>query len=68
MAALFISIDRMPFLAPTLDNADPLFALVIPPGFYQHHVEVADQDPASGNLQAFGYNVTYITEFLYVTL
>jgi len=29
MAVLLISIDRMPFLAPTLDNADLLFALVI---------------------------------------
>jgi len=29
MAVLFISIDRMPFLVPSLDNADPLFALVI---------------------------------------
>jgi len=41
----------MPFLAPTLDiNADPLFALVIAPGFYLHHVVVVDQDPASGSL------------------
>jgi len=40
----------MPFLAPTLDNTDPLFALAITPGFYLHHVEVADQDPASGYL------------------
>jgi len=29
MAVLFTSIARKPFLAPTLDNADPLFALVI---------------------------------------
>jgi len=29
MAVLNISIDRMPFLAPTLDYADLLFALVI---------------------------------------
>jgi len=29
---------------PTLDNADPLFALVITPGFYLD----PDQDPASG--------------------
>jgi len=28
-----ISIGRMPFLAPTLKNADRLFALVITPGF-----------------------------------
>jgi len=51
LAVLFISIDRMPFLAPTLDNADPLFALVITAGFYLHHVEVADQDQASGNVR-----------------
>jgi len=43
-AVLSIFIDRMPFLEPSLDNADPLFALVITPGFYIHHVEVADQD------------------------
>jgi len=42
MAVLFISIDWMLFLALTLDNADPLFALVIIPGFYLHHVQVAD--------------------------
>jgi len=29
MAVLFICTNRMPFLAPTLDNAAPLFALVI---------------------------------------
>jgi len=28
VADLFISIDRMPLLAPTLDIADPLFNLV----------------------------------------
>jgi len=42
VAVLFISIDRMPFPPPTLDNADPLFALVTTPGFYLHHVDVAD--------------------------
>jgi len=52
LAVLFISIGRMPFLSPTLDNANPLFALVITPGFYLHHVEVADRDPASGSLYA----------------
>jgi len=52
MAVWFISISRMPFLGLTLDNANPLFALVITPGFYLHHVEVADQDSASGSLQA----------------
>jgi len=49
----------MPFLAPSLNNADPLFvlviiplvsALVITPGIYVCHVEVEDQDPASGSL------------------
>jgi len=43
----------MPFRAPTLDNAHPLFTLGIAPGFYLHHVdfvEVADQDQASGSL------------------
>jgi len=39
----------MPFLAPTIDNADPFFALMKTPGFYLHHVDVADQDPASGS-------------------
>jgi len=39
-----------PSLAPILDNTDPLLALVIILGFYLHHVEVADQDPAIGNL------------------
>jgi len=42
IAALFISIDRMPFLVPSLDSADPLFALLIAPGLYLHHDEVAD--------------------------
>jgi len=50
MTVLLISIGRMPFGTPTLRNADPLFALVITPGFYQHHVEAADQDPAGGSL------------------
>jgi len=40
VAVLFISIDRMPFLGPTVDNADQLFALVITPGFYLHHEKV----------------------------
>jgi len=48
MAVLFTSYDRMPLLAPTFDNADPLFTLVITSGFYLHHVEAANQDPASG--------------------
>jgi len=46
VAILCISIGRMPFLAPNLDNADPLFALVITPGFDLQHVEVADQGPS----------------------
>jgi len=50
VAALFLSVNLMPFLAPTLDNADPLFALVITPDFYQQNVEVTDQDPASCSL------------------
>jgi len=40
----------MTFLAPTLDNAYPHFALVITPCFYLHQVEVVDEDPASGCL------------------
>jgi len=48
MAVLFISTDRMPLLAPILDNADPLFALVIKPGFHLHPVEVADQERTIG--------------------
>jgi len=35
---VFNSIARIPFLTTTLDNTDPLFALVITPGFYLHHV------------------------------
>jgi len=42
---------RMPFVAvQTLDNAHPLFALVIKPGFYLHHLGVTDHHPASGSL------------------
>jgi len=52
MKVLFISIDRMPFPSPTLDNGDPLFALVIGPYFYLHHIEVADQGPVIDSLQA----------------
>jgi len=50
MAVLFMSIFRMHFLAPTLANADPLFALVLIPGFYLHPIELVDQDSASGCL------------------
>jgi len=52
VAVLFIYIGQMPFLAPTLYNCDPLFALVMKPEFYLHHVEVVDQDTASASLQA----------------
>jgi len=38
MAVLFISIVRMPFLAPTLDDAEMFFALMITSGFYLHHI------------------------------
>jgi len=48
MAVFFISIDPTLFLAPAHENADPLTA----PGFYLHHVDMADQDPGSGNLEA----------------
>jgi len=51
MVASFFFIGRVFFLAPTLDNDDQLLiiALVInTPVFYLHHVEVVDQDPASG--------------------
>jgi len=41
----------MRFLAPTLDNADPLFALVITTGIYLNHVGVADQDATSGRVK-----------------
>jgi len=40
----------MPFLASTFDNADSLIALVITLGFYLHHIEVVNQDPASDSL------------------
>jgi len=58
MAVLFILIDRMPFLAPIIDNYDTLFTLVIIPGIYVHHVEVAGQetqDPANGSLYMHTY-------------
>jgi len=40
----------MPYLAPTVDNVDPLLVLAIAPGFYLHHVGVANLDPAIGSL------------------
>jgi len=39
MSVVFISIDPRPFMALTLDNADPLFGLVMAPGFPLHHEE-----------------------------
>jgi len=45
MAVLYISIRWMPFPGSTPDKADPLFALVIAPGFCLHHIKVADEDP-----------------------
>jgi len=45
---LFISIGGMPFLAPTLDNVDPLFALVSVCTMLI--VEVADEDQAGDNI------------------
>jgi len=39
MSVFFISIGRMPFLASTLDNADPLLDLVITSGYNLLHVE-----------------------------
>jgi len=48
MTVLIISILRMPFLVPTLDNAVSFFAMMITPAFYLHHVEMTDQDPARG--------------------
>jgi len=45
-----ISIGRMPLLMSSFDNVDPLFVVVITPDFYLHHVEVADEVPASCSL------------------
>jgi len=49
---LFISIGWIPFPAPILDNAHPLFALLITISFYLHRhlVEMTVQDAASGSL------------------
>jgi len=52
MPVLSISIDLMPFLAPNLDNTDPLFARLITPGFDLHNIELVDQDPTCGSLYA----------------
>jgi len=47
--SFFIFRDWMPFLAPTLDDADPdALRPGDTPGFYLHHIEVEDQEPASG--------------------
>jgi len=50
--SLLISLGWMPFLAPILDNADPLFAQVMTPGFYLHHIEVGDKNPPSATIYA----------------
>jgi len=50
MAAFVIFIDRILFLASNFDNAEPLFALVMAAVFSLHHVEMANQNPASGSL------------------
>jgi len=47
----------MPFLAPNLNNYVPRFALVITPSFHLHHVEVAEQNPASGSIYAEIYRI-----------
>jgi len=52
VAVLFISIGRMPLLVLTVKNTDPLFTLVKTPGFYLHHVEMANQSPAGDSLYA----------------
>jgi len=52
MTQLFISIGQMPFLAPMLDNADPLFALVITPGFYLRRGCGLGPSIYSGSLEA----------------
>jgi len=57
-------IGWMAFLAQTLDNADPFFAPVTTPGFYLHHVEVADQNLASGNLYIFLYTNYQLIQIL----
>jgi len=51
-AFFLISIDRIPFLASTFDNADPLFALVITSAFYLYHLQdpLGNQDLATGIL------------------
>jgi len=40
----------MPFLAQTLDNIDPLFALVVTQDVYVQQIKVADLDAACGSL------------------
>jgi len=42
----------MLFLVYILDITDPLFTLVITPGFYLHHKKVGYHDPASGSSEA----------------
>jgi len=40
---LLISIRQIPFFGATFNNADPLCALVITPGFYLPWAEMANQ-------------------------
>jgi len=47
MVVLLISIDQMPFLAPTFDNAHPLLTLVAPRFNLHGSLEVANPEPAS---------------------
>jgi len=63
MAVLPVFIGWMPFLAPTLDNADPLFALVITPVFHLHLVEVVADQVLDGSLAV--YNQTTRTLYVY---
>jgi len=48
MAVVIIYIGQIPILAPTFNNTDPLFTLLITAGFYMLYVEVVDPDPAIG--------------------
>jgi len=47
MEALFISIRRM---SPFWPQLLMMISLVITPGLYLHHVQVANQEPASDSL------------------
>jgi len=43
-------LDAHPGVKTDNGFTDPLLALVMTPGFYLHHLEVTDQEAASGNL------------------